>query len=107
MRLVSRNSAAGLPAFPSFTYSFEIRLLLLLGPASIKFWVLAFWNRAGLSHFHQCGGLNALSQYQGASRSKSWELIEKLAVYARHDFPEIAQVFRILQTMNNEAITLR
>ena len=107
MRLISRRWAARLPALPSLTYGFKIRLLLLLGPAAIEFRVLASWNRAGLSHIHQRGSLNTLSQYQGTSRSKSWKLIEKLSIDARHDLPEIAQIFRILQTMNDEAIALR
>lgn len=107
MRLISRSWAARLPALPSFTYGFKIRLLLLLGPAMIKLRVLAFWNRTGFSHFHQRRSLYTLSQYQGTSRGKSWKLIEELFIDARHDLPEIAQIFRILQTMNDEAIALR
>lgn len=68
MRLISRSWAARLPALPSFTYGFKIRLLLFLGPASIEFRVLAFWSRADFSHIHQRGSLNTLSQYQGTSR---------------------------------------
>jgi hypothetical protein len=96
MRQISRSWAAKLPALPSFTYGFKIRLLLLLGPASIEFRVLAFWNRAGFSHIHQRGSLNTLSQHQGTSRSKSGKLIEELSIDARDDLPEIAQIFRIL-----------
>ena len=107
MRLISRSWADRLPPLPPFAYGLKIRLLFPLGPASIELRILAFGDRAGFSYINQCGSLYTLSQNQCTSRSKSWKLIEELSIDAGHDFPEIAQIFRILQTMDNEAIALR
>src|SRR4030042_5136400 len=85
-RLIGRSWAARLPTRPPFTYGFKIRVLLLLGPASIELRVLAFWDRAGFSHINQRGSLNTFSQSQGTSRGKSWTLIEELSVAAGHAF---------------------
>ena len=50
MRQISRSWTAKLPALPSFAYGLKIRLLLLLGPASIEFRVLAYPPTRELEH---------------------------------------------------------
>ena len=81
--------------------------MLFTRPALVKLWIFASGCWIGLAHFDQHGRLNTFTKDKRAARGERGQLIKKLVVDTRNNFPEVAQILRILEPMDDEAVALR